>query len=224
MEWPEDPGFHLVSTPRLRMQPSCMVHTARWTCCILVRQGQKASLGLMQRGRVANQAFDHRVCAYLRLRRLYLGHTNPGVRYKGKTRDALFAALLTQVATYTILPLTSFKRAQLVNLVLIPTWVYKSLLLWHVCWANHLEAAFGYFVLQPPQVEKYPLYRIHTNVNEGHVGLYGAWWAGLCALIQLVQHALRTPHRPITTHTNCGHFLHMAEKAQARLAPIGGTH
>ena len=57
----------------------------------------------------------------------YLGYTIASVRYRGKARDTLFAALQAQVAAYTILPLTSSERAQIVNSVLIPRWVYKSL-------------------------------------------------------------------------------------------------
>ena len=62
----------------------------------------------------------------------YLGHTIAGVGYMGRAKDALFAVLQAQVATHTILPLTSFERAQIVNLVLIPRWVYKSFFMWDV--------------------------------------------------------------------------------------------
>ena len=97
----------------------------------------------------------------------YLGHTIAGVGYRGKARDALFAALQAQVAAYTILPLTRFERAQIVNSVLIPRWVYKSLFMWDVCWGNSLETAFEKFVMQAPCVEKYLQYRIYTDVREG---------------------------------------------------------
>ena len=53
----------------------------------------------------------------------YLGHIITGVRYRGKATDALFAAL----AAYTILTLTSFERAHILNPVLITRWVYKGL-------------------------------------------------------------------------------------------------
>ena len=129
----------------------------------------------------------------------YLGHTSARLGYRGKARDALFAALQAQVAAYTILPLTSFERAQIVNSVLIPRWVYKSLFMWDVCWGNGMETAFEEFVLQAPCVEKY---RIYTDVTEGGLGLHSASWAVFCALIQLVQRALRVPHRPMTRHTN----------------------
>ena len=132
----------------------------------------------------------------------YLGHTIAGVGYRGKARDALFAALQAQVAAYTILPLTSFERAQIVNSVLIPRWVYKSLFMWDVRWGNRMETAFKEFVLQAPRVEKYLQYRLYTDVTEGGLGLHSASWAGLCALIQLVQRALRVPHRPMTSYTN----------------------
>ena len=85
----------------------------------------------------------------------YLGHTIAGVGYRGKARDALFAALQAQAAAYTILPLTSFERAQIVHSVLIPRWVYRSLFMWDVCWGNRIETAFEEFVLQAPRVEKY---------------------------------------------------------------------
>ena len=77
----------------------------------------------------------------------YLGHTIAGVGYRGKARDALFAALQAQVAAYTNLPLTSFERAQILNSVPIPMWVYKSLFMWDVCWGNRTEDAFEEFVL-----------------------------------------------------------------------------
>ena len=59
----------------------------------------------------------------------YLGHTIARVRYRGKARDALFAVLQAKVAAYTILLLTSFERAHIIDLVLIPKWVYKRLLM-----------------------------------------------------------------------------------------------
>ena len=158
----------------------------------------------------------------------YLGHTIAGVGYRGKARDALFAALQAQVAAYTILPLTSFERAQIVNSVLIPRWVYKSLFMWDVCWGNRMETAFEEFVLQAPRVEKYLQYRLYTDVTEGGLGLHSASWAGLCALIQLVQRALRVPHRPMTRRTNSGHLPHMVEKYRKSCCPLvwkwGASH
>ena len=151
----------------------------------------------------------------------YLGHTIAGVGYRGKARDALFAALQAQVAAYTILPLTSFERAQIVNSLLIPRWVYKSLFMWDVCWGNRMETAFEEFVLQAPRVEKYLQYRLYTDVTEGGLGLHSASWAGLCALIQLVQRALRVPHRPMTRRTNSGHLPHMVEKYRKILLSFG---
>ena len=41
---------------------------------------------------------------------------------------------------------------------------------------------------------------------EGGLGLHSASWACLCALVQLVQRALRVPHRPMTKRTNSGHL------------------
>ena len=151
----------------------------------------------------------------------YLGHTIAGVGYRGKARDALFAALQAQVAAYTILPLTSFERAQIVNSVLIPRWVYKILFTWDVCWGNRMETAFEEFVLQAPRVEKYLQYRLYTDVAEGGLGLHSASWAGLCALIQLVQRALRVPHRPMTRHTNSRHLAHVVEKYRTILLSFG---
>ena len=151
----------------------------------------------------------------------YLGHTIAGVVYRGKARDALFAALQAQVAAHTILPLTSFERAQIVYLVLIPRWVYKSLFMWDVCWGNRMEAAFEDVVLQPPRVEKYLQYRIYTDVTEGGLGLHGASWAGLCALIQLVQWALRVPHKPMMKRTNSRHLPYMVEKYRKMLLSFG---
>ena len=69
----------------------------------------------------------------------YLGHTSVGVGYRGKARDALFAALQAHVAAYTILRLTSFERAQMVNSVLIPRWLYKSLFMWDVPHGDRLR-------------------------------------------------------------------------------------
>ena len=83
----------------------------------------------------------------------YLGHTIAGVGYRAKARDALFTALQAQVAAHTILPLTSFERTQIVNSVLVPRWVYKSLFMWDVCWGNRMETAFEEFVLQAPCLE-----------------------------------------------------------------------
>ena len=133
----------------------------------------------------------------------------------------LFAALQAPVAAYTILPLTSFERAQIVNSVLIPRWVYKSLFMWDVCWGNRMEAAFEAFIVQAPRVEKYPQYRIYTDVTEGGLGLHNASWAGLCALIQLVQKALRLPHGRMTKRTNSGHLSHMVEKYRKILLTFG---
>ena len=90
----------------------------------------------------------------------YLGRTIAGVGYGGKARDELFATLQAQVAAYmyhvpcTILPLTSFGQAQIVNWGIIPMWVYKSLFMWDVCWGSRMETAFEEFVLQAPRVEK----------------------------------------------------------------------
>ena len=82
-----------------------------------------------------------------------LGHTIASVGYRGKAENALFAALQTHVAAYTILPLTSTEQAQIVNSVLIPRWVYKSLFMWDVCLGNRMKAAFEDFVLHAPRVE-----------------------------------------------------------------------
>ena len=65
----------------------------------------------------------------------YLRHTIASVGYNGKAREALFAALQAQVAAYTIL-LLNFEPAHVVNSVLIPRSVYKSLFLWDVCWGD----------------------------------------------------------------------------------------
>ena len=131
----------------------------------------------------------------------YLGHTIGGVGYRGKARDALFAALQAQVAAYTTIPLTSVERAQIVNWLLMPRWVYKSLFVWDVCWGNRMETAFEEFVLQAPRVEKYMQYRIYTDVTEEGLGLHSASWAGVCAFIPLVQRALQVAHRRVTKRT-----------------------
>ena len=151
----------------------------------------------------------------------YLGHTIAGIGYKGKAKDALFAALQAQVAAYTVLPLTSFKRAQIVHSVLIPRWVYKSLFPWDVCWRNKMEPTFEDFVLQAPRVEKYLQYRIYTDTTEGGLGLHSASWAGLCALIQMVKRSPRIPHRPMTRRTNSGQLPHMVEKYRKILLSFG---
>ena len=75
-----------------------------------------------------------------------------------------------------------------------------------------MEAAFEDFVLQAPRVEKYLQYRIYTDVTKGGLGLLSTSWAGLCALIQLVQQALRVLHRPMKKRTNSSHLPHMVEK------------
>ena len=68
-----------------------------------------------------------------------------------------------------------------------------------------MKTAFVDFVLQAPRVKTYVQYRIYTDVTEGGLGLHNASWAGLCALVQLVQRVLRVPHRPMTKRTNSGH-------------------
>ena len=151
----------------------------------------------------------------------YLGHTIAGVGYRAKARDALFAALQAYRAAYTILPLPSFERAQIVTPVLIPRWVYKGLFMCDVCWGNRMETAFEEFVLQAPRVDKYLQSRIYTDVTEGGLGLHSASWAGLCALVQPVQCALRVPHKPVTRHTNSGHLPHMVEKYRKILLSFG---
>ena len=93
--------------------------------------------------------------------------------------------------------------------------------MWDVCWGNCMETPFEDFVLQAPRVEKYLQYRIYTDVTEGGLGLHSASWAGLCALIQLVQRALRVPHRPMTKCTNSGHLPHMVEKYRKILLSFG---
>ena len=145
-----------------------------------------------------------------------------GVGYKGKARDALFATLQAQVVVYTILPLTSFQRAQIVNsFVFILRWVYKSLFLWDVCWGNRMEAEFEDFILHLPRVEKCLQYRIYTEVTEGGPDLHTASWAGLCALIQLVQRAMPIPHRRMMRCTNFGHLPHMVERYRKILLSFG---
>ena len=71
----------------------------------------------------------------------YLGHTITIVGYRGKARDALFAALPPPVAAYTILLWTRFERAQIVNSMRILGWVYKSLFTWDVCRGSRMETA-----------------------------------------------------------------------------------
>ena len=151
----------------------------------------------------------------------YLGHTIARVGYRGKATDVLFAALQAQVATYTILPLTSFEWAQIVDSVLILRWVHKSLFMWDVCWGNRMEAAFEDFIRHAPRVEKYLQYRIYMDVTEGGLGLHSASWVVLCALIQLVERALRVPHRPMTKRANSGHVPHMVEKYRKILLSFG---
>ena len=57
-------------------------------------------------------------------------------------------------------------------------------------------------------MEKHLQYRIYTDVTEWGLGLHSASWAGFCALIQLVQRALRVPNRPMTKLTSPGHLPH----------------
>ena len=121
----------------------------------------------------------------------YLGHTNTGTGYKGKAQDALFAFLQAQMTAYYELPLTCFERAQIVNSILLPRWTYKSLFLWCVSRGNRLEATFEDYVLAAPRVERYLHHRMYTDTTHGGLGLYRTSWAGMCALVQLVQRALR---------------------------------
>ena len=93
--------------------------------------------------------------------------------------------------------------------------------MWDVCWGIRMEAAFEDFVLQAPCVEKYLQYRIYTDVTEGGLGLHNATWACLCALIQLVQRALRVPNRPMMKRTNSGPLPHMVEKYRKILLSFG---
>ena len=84
-----------------------------------------------------------------------------------------------------------------------------------------MEAAFEDFVLSAPRVEKYPQYCIYTDVTEGGLGLHGASWAGLCALIHQVQRALSVPHRPMPKRTNSSHLPHIVEKYRTILLSFG---
>ena len=115
------------------------------------------------------------------------------------------------MTAYYELPLTSFERAQIVDSVLPPRWTYESLFLWDVCWGNRLEATFEDYVLAAPRVEKYLHHRLYTDTTQGGLGLNSASWAGMCALIQLVQQLLRLPGHKMPTQTREGHMPHMVE-------------
>ena len=149
----------------------------------------------------------------------YLGYTIASVGYRGKAR--LFADLQAEAAAQTILPLTPFERAPFVRSVLIPRWVYNSLLMWDVCWGNRMDAAFEDFVVQAPNVEKYLQYRIYKDVPEGRSGLHSVSLAGLCFLIQIVQWTLRVPHTPMTKLTSSGHLLDLVKKYGKFLLSFG---
>ena len=151
----------------------------------------------------------------------YLGHAIAGTGYKGKARDALFASLQAQIAAYYELLLTSFERAQIVNSVLMPRGTYKSLFLWDVCWGNRLEATFEDCVLAAPWVEKYLRHRLYTDTAHGGLGLHTASWAGMCALIQLVQRALRLPDHKMSTQARGGHMPHMVDWYRKILLSFG---
>ena len=50
--------------------------------------------------------------------------------------------------------------------------------------------AFEDYVPEVPRVEKYLQYHMYTDTAQGGLGLHTASWAGMCALIQLVQKVL----------------------------------
>ena len=84
-----------------------------------------------------------------------------------------------------------------------------------------MEAAFEDFILQAPRVEKYLQHRIYTDTAKGGPGLHSASWAGLCALIQMVQRSLRIPCRPMAQRTHSRHLPHMVDKYRKILLSFG---
>ena len=98
---------------------------------------------------------------------------------------------------------------------------YKSLLLWDVCWGNRPEATFEDYVLAAPRVEKYLQHRPYTDTTHGGQGLHSASWAGMCALIQLVQRALRLPGHKMPNQARAGNMPHMVEWYRKMLLSFG---
>ena len=70
-----------------------------------------------------------------------------------------------------------------------------------LCRGNRLEKAFKDYVLAAPRVEKYVHHRMYTDTAHGGLGLQSASWAGMRALIHLVQKALRLPGHKMPSQT-----------------------
>ena len=90
-----------------------------------------------------------------------------------------------------------------------------------MCWGNRLETAFDDYVLAAPWVEKYLHHCMYTDTTHGGLGLHSASWAGLCALIQLVQKVLHLPSHKMPTQTRDGHMPHMGEWYRKVLLSFG---
>ena len=76
-------------------------------------------------------------------------------------------------------------------------------------------------MLPAPRVEKYLRHRLYTDNTHGGLGLHSASWAGMCALIQLIQRALRLPDHKMPTQVREGHMARMVEWYRKILLSFG---
>ena len=129
----------------------------------------------------------------------YLGHYLANPAYQAEVHADILPRAQADVAQFGHLPLNNFERAQLLNSVLIPQWVYHSLLVLDDRFFHQFDKVSKNFVLSAKGMDK-----IHNTTHTtspkgaGGMGLHQVFCAYRARYITVMQDILRRPN--LTRH------------------------
>ena len=128
----------------------------------------------------------------------YLGHLLAHPFWEQKAHDDFMGTAASDLARYQYLPLNAFERVPLLNTILIPRWMYRTLFLPNNSMFKAMEAMCFRFVLMAEGMELNKI-DIHNSYNVLHVtslhclgGMGLLFWAHRARSITTVQNTLRT--------------------------------
>ena len=125
----------------------------------------------------------------------YVGHYLAHLAYQAGVHADILSRAQADVACFGHLPLNSFERAQLLNSVLIPQWVYHSLLVPDDRLFHQLDKVGKSFVLTVRGMDKiHNTSHITAPKNAGGMGPHQVYWAYRVRYITVMQDILRRPN------------------------------
>ena len=150
----------------------------------------------------------------------YLGHLLAHPTWEQKARDDFVGTAAADLARYQYLPLNAFERVQLLNTILIPRWMYRTLFLPNDSMSKPMDSMCLRFVLMAEGMElnkvdvhkSYNVLHVTSPHHLGGMGLHQLFWAHRARFTTMVQNTLRS--RPESIGCN------LSKELPSRAVPI----